>query len=84
VAGERLLRPQFDMYRLSWPDEPGIEYHIAHSDWVRLLREHGFEIEALHELRPGDDAKGPGYYDFVTLEWARQWPAEEIWVARKR
>jgi SAM-dependent methyltransferase len=84
VAGERLLRPQFGMYRVSWPDEPGIEYHIAHSDWIRLLREHGFEIEALHELRPGDDAKGPGYYDFVTLEWARQWPAEEIWVARKR
>jgi len=35
-------------------------------------------------FRPGDDAEGPGYYDFVTLEWARQWPAEEIWVARKR
>jgi SAM-dependent methyltransferase len=84
VAEERLLRPQFGMYRLSWPDEPGIEYHIAHSDWVRLLREHGFEIEALHELRPGDDAKDPGYYAFVTLEWARRWPAEEIWAARKR
>jgi len=56
----------------------------AHSDWIRLLRTHGFEIEALHELRPGDDAKDPGYYAFVTLEWAQQWPAEEIWVARKR
>ena len=48
VAGERLLRPQFGMYRIAWPDELGIEYHIAHSDWIRLLREHGFEIEALH------------------------------------
>ena len=24
------------------------------------------------------------YYDFVTAEWARRWPAEEIWAARKR
>jgi SAM-dependent methyltransferase len=84
VASERLLRPQFGMYRIAWPGDLGIEYHISHSDWIRLLRENGFEIEALHELRPGDDAEGPGYYDFVTLEWARQWPAEEIWVARKQ
>ena len=84
VAGTELLRAQFGMYRVQWPGEPGIEYHISHSDWIGLLRENGFEIEALHELRPGDDAKGPGYYDYVTLEWARRWPAEEIWVARKR
>ena len=24
------------------------------------------------------------YYDYVTPEWARQWPSEEIWVARRR
>jgi len=22
-------------------------------------------------------------YPFVTLEWARQWPCEEVWKARK-
>jgi hypothetical protein len=22
-------------------------------------------------------------YDFVTLEWARSWPSEETWKARK-
>ena len=48
-----------------------------------LLRANGFEVEALHELRPGADAVDPGYYDFVTVEWARKWPAEEIWVAKK-
>jgi len=84
VAGVELLRPQFDLYRIRWPGEPGIEYHLAHSDWIRILREHGFEIEALHEPRPGPDAKEHGYYDVVTLEWARRWPAEEIWVARRR
>jgi len=80
---ERLERPQFGMYSISWPDGPGVEYHLAHGEWIRLLRANGFEIEALHELRPGADAKDPQYYDFVTVAWARQWPAEEIWVARK-
>ena len=45
----RLQRPQFGMYRISWPDEPGTEYNLAHGDWVRLLRRHGFEIEDLIE-----------------------------------
>jgi hypothetical protein len=71
------------MYSISWPDAPGVEYHLSHGEWIRLLRANGFEIEALHELRPGADAKDPGHYDFVTVAWARQWPAEEIWVARK-
>ena len=49
---------------------------------IRVLREAGFEIEALHELRPAADATTR--YEWVSLEWARQWPCEEIWVARKR
>jgi SAM-dependent methyltransferase len=80
---EQLQRPQFGMYCVQWPGEPGIEYHLAHGDWIRLLRGHGFEIEALLELRAPEGAADPGYYDFVTVEWARRWPAEEIWVARK-
>jgi ubiquinone/menaquinone biosynthesis C-methylase UbiE len=83
-VGEQLLRDQFGMYRIQWDGATGIEYHLAHGDWVRVLREHGFEVEALHELRPQPDAVDPNYYDFVTVEWAQRWPAEEIWVARKR
>jgi hypothetical protein len=49
---------------------------------IRLLRECGFEVEALHELRAPEAATTR--YEWVTLEWARQWPCEEIWVARKR
>ena len=41
------------------------------------------QIEALHELRPHETAVDPSYYDYVTVEWAKKWPAEEIWVARK-
>ncbi len=84
MASERLERPQFGMYDIGWPGESGIEYHLSHGDWIRLLRRHDFEIEDLVELQAPADASPDGYYDFVTPEWARQWPAEEIWVARVR
>jgi SAM-dependent methyltransferase len=82
-VGTELLRDMFGMYRMQWEGATGIEYHLAHGEWIRLLRENGFEIEALHELRPQAGAVDPSYYDFVTVEWAERWPAEEIWVARK-
>jgi SAM-dependent methyltransferase len=83
VVGESLLRDQFGMYRIQWPDSDGIEFHLPHGEWIALLRTHGFAIKALHELRAPEDAEDPGYYDFVTAEWGRRWPAEELWVARK-
>jgi SAM-dependent methyltransferase len=83
-AGERLLRPQFGMSRFEWPDG-GVEYHLGHGDWIRLLRSCGFEILDLVEIQapPGAVTRHP-VYDFVTSDWARRWPAEEVWVARKR
>ena len=48
---------------------------------IRLLRSAGFRIEALHELYPPDDAPTHEYYDIVTADWARSWPAEDLWVA---
>ena len=81
---ERLHRSQFGMYRFEWPDEVGVEFHLAHGDWIRLLRSNGFVIEDLIELQAPADAELHVFYDFVTPEWGRRWPAEEIWVARKR
>jgi SAM-dependent methyltransferase len=83
-ADEHLHRPQRGMHRFHWPEnEGGVEYHLSHGDWIALLKTSGFEIEALHELYAPEDAETHAYYDFVTAEWARNWPAEEIWVARK-
>lgn len=82
-AEERLVRPQFDMHRFEWPEDEGIEFHLAHGEMIQVLRSSGFEIEALHELRPPATAETHEYYDFVTADWARQWPSEEIWAARK-
>jgi SAM-dependent methyltransferase len=84
VATERLARPQFGLYQVEWndPDGPSVEFHLPHGEMIRVLREAGFEVEALHELQPPADAATT--YEWVSLEWARSWPAEEIWVARKR
>jgi SAM-dependent methyltransferase len=83
-VGERLARAQRGLHRIEWPDTGEIEFHLGHGEWIDLLRENGFEIERLIELYAPDDAKTHTYYDYVTPEWAHKWPAEEIWVARKR
>jgi SAM-dependent methyltransferase len=79
---ERLVRPQFGMWRFEW--DGGVEFHLAHGDWIALLRGSGFDVERLVELQAPAEAVDHPYYDFVGAEWARRWPAEEIWVARKR
>jgi hypothetical protein len=50
---------------------------------IRVLGEKGFVVEALHERLAPDSTTDHEYYDFVPADWARRWPAEEIWVARK-
>ena len=80
-ATERLLRPYFGMHRFEWPDDESVEFHLGHGDMIRLLRGCGLEVEDLVELRP--EAGAATRYPFVTLDWARQWPCEEVWKARK-
>jgi ubiquinone/menaquinone biosynthesis C-methylase UbiE len=79
---EHLIRPWFGMHRFEWDDDEGVEFHLNHGDMIRLLRHSGFEIENLIEVqRPADSTKSISY---VPDEWARKWPAEEIWCVRKR
>jgi SAM-dependent methyltransferase len=80
---ERLLRPQFGIHRFEWP-EGGVEFHLAHGELIRLLRANAFELLDLVELQAPADAQTHAYYDDVPADWARQWPSEEIWKARKR
>lgn len=82
---ERLLRPQSGLGRIEWPGEDeGVNFHYAHGDLIRMLRDRGFEVLDLIELLAPADAEEHTYYDAVPVEWARKWPAEEIWRARKR
>ena len=82
AATDRLLRSAFGMYRIEWPNDPGVEFHLSPGSWIRLLRRSGFEIDDLIEVRPLEGATTK--YPFVTLEWARQWPCEEVWKVSKR
>jgi SAM-dependent methyltransferase len=85
LVEERLVRPQRGLHRLEWKDEndEGIEFQLGHGDWVRLLRANGFEILDLIELFAAENATEHEYYVHVPVDWARRWPAEEIWRARK-
>jgi SAM-dependent methyltransferase len=81
AATASLRRPAFGLNRLEWPGDNGVEFHPSHGDWISLLRRAGFAIEALVELYPA--AGATTRYPFVTLEWARSWPCEEVWKVRK-
>jgi GNAT superfamily N-acetyltransferase len=50
-------------------------------DWIRALRQSGFAVENLVELWPTNDATTT--FPYVTHAWARQWPTEEVWIARR-
>jgi hypothetical protein len=80
AARESLLRPQFGMYRFDWTDPVCTEFHLSHGERIRLLRESGFEVLELLELRPGSGASTR--YSHMTYQWARRWPCEEVWRAR--
>ena len=77
---ERLLRDHFGMHRLEWSDS--VEFQLPHGEMIRLLRSCGLEVEDLIEVRAPEGATSR--LDWVTPEWARRWPTEDVWKARKR
>jgi SAM-dependent methyltransferase len=79
---EQLRRPYFGMHRTEWPDSDGVEFHLGYGDWIRLLTRSGFEVTDMIELRPAEGSVTR--YPWMTLDWARQWPCEEAWKARRR
>jgi SAM-dependent methyltransferase len=81
-ATDRLLRDYFGMHRFEWPDDPSVEFHLGYGDMIRLLRRCGFEVEDMIEVRPRVEATTS--YPYAPVEWARRWPAEEVWKALKR
>ena len=83
-VGERLIRPQKGIYRLEWThDDPGVEFHPSTSEMFALLRSGGFELVDIRELFAPEDAIDHEYYSTVPAAWAKRWPDEEIWRARK-
>ena len=82
--GATLLRPYFGMHRFTWSDDDSVEFHLPHGEWIRLFRDAGFDVEALIEVRAPENAPPHRFPTLPSPEWAREWPSEEIWKARKR
>ena len=80
---ESLVRPQQGMHRFDWTDQT-TEFHISGSHMFQLLKQTGFELLDFRELFAPADAVDHPHYSYVPAEWAKKWPAEEIWRARKR
>lgn len=83
---EQLMRPLKGMHRLDWFDEehPETEFHIGASEMFALLRRLGYDVIDFRQLYAPDDAVDHPYYSYVPAAWAKRWPVEEIWRARKR
>jgi SAM-dependent methyltransferase len=77
---DRLQRPYFGTHRLE--DENEVDFNLPYGDWIRLFRSCRLAVENLVELRPPQSAETT-YEGYAPLEWARQWPAENVWVLRK-
>jgi SAM-dependent methyltransferase len=78
--GERLAYDYFGMRR--W-DEDSVDFNLPYGEWIRLFRANAFDVEDLIEPRPPANGRTT-YTGYVTLEWARRWPAESLWKLRKR
>lgn len=80
--GQRLERAYFGIHRASFGDDEAIEFELPYGEWIRVLRESGLVVEALVEVRPPEGARST-YRNAEETEWARRWPMEQIWKARK-
>ncbi|MHB8574311.1 MAG: class I SAM-dependent methyltransferase, partial [Dehalococcoidia bacterium] len=78
---DRLHFDYFDMHRLEY--EGQVEFQLTYGDWIRLFRANGLDVEDLIETRPPPGASST-YRSAEHAAWARRWPDENIWKARKR
>jgi SAM-dependent methyltransferase len=81
---DELLRPYFGMHRFEWPEDGSVEFYLGYGEWIRLLRENGFEVLDLIEIQAPESAEPTRFPGLPLPDWARRWPSEEIWRARKR
>ena len=82
---ERLARSQGGLGRIDWFDdgEHTTEWHLPAGELIRLLRSSGFEVLDLIDVFAGEHAIDHPHYSYVSADWGRRWPAEEIWRARR-
>jgi SAM-dependent methyltransferase len=81
--GTKLVRDIFGMHRFVDATDGTVLFMLPHSETVAALTRAGLVVESLLELRPPPDATSTYRPEPEQLDWARRWPMEEIWRARK-
>jgi SAM-dependent methyltransferase len=79
---ERLRLPMRGMNRFEKPGSSD-EFVLSDGDLFGLLRRTGFEVDNFLEVYAPEGAQRHDYYTYTSPEWARKWPSQEIWAARK-
>jgi SAM-dependent methyltransferase len=79
--GAAFHRDYFGLHRLEEPDG-AVAFELPYGEWIRLFRSSGLVVEDLLEVRPPEGATTT-YRPAEETEWARHWPMEQIWKARK-
>jgi SAM-dependent methyltransferase len=82
-AGTTLVRDLFGMHRFVDETDDTVQFMLPHSRTIAVLREAGLHVESLLELQPPAGASSTFRPHPDELAWARRWPMEEIWRARK-
>jgi hypothetical protein len=78
---DRLVHDLFglrQLHRAEW----GVQFCLPHGEQVRLLRSCGLVVDDLVEIPAPPDAASDFARD-IPVEWARRWPTEEVWFARR-
>jgi SAM-dependent methyltransferase len=75
-----LHRDYFGLHKID--DGEVVNYELPYGEWIRLFRANGFLVEDLIEPQPAADATST-YWEPDERDWARRWPSESIWKARK-
>ena len=79
-ATDRLVHDYFDCLEVE--ADGMVHFSLPYSAWTALFHANGLVVEELIEPRPGPDAAST-YRDDQDRDWARHWPSESIWRARK-
>ena len=82
AATDRLLRPAFGMHRVEWPGDRASSSTSRTATGSACCAAPDSRSRTWSSCDRAADATTR--YPFVTLDWARQWPCEEVWKVRKR
>ena len=84
AVGERLMRPRFEgLYRVEWPEGQGSSTTRPTAVDPASCARTGSTSRPCTSLQAPETGKRTRTTDNVTVEWARKWPCEDLWVARK-